>query len=208
MSLRFSKNRCHADTVTMRRCSLCCPLPWSTTPGFVSDAQVSEGSGVTSGTPQGGQSGQATWETETRVPALAPEGSAAPERTLPPRRAGLASVKVLPEGAVPTPAGTSPRSADHAPTLAWPLPSVPPCRSCASSPPPSPVGRDRKGPLRGTPGCVANPFACVRVTFNYSLDAELSVPQLQTNEMPRSLQIGDYRVRRVAPRSIWTALQL
>lgn len=73
---------------------------------------------------------------------------------------------------------------------------------------PSLVGRDRKGPLRGTPGRAANPFTCFHVTFNYSLNTELSVLLLQTNEMLRSLPTGDYKVQRVAPRSVEIVLKL
>ena len=73
---------------------------------------------------------------------------------------------------------------------------------------PSLTGRDRKGHLRETLGCVTNPCACFCVTFNYSLNTELPVLQLQTNEMPQSLQIGDYKVQHVTPRSVWIVLKL
>ena len=73
---------------------------------------------------------------------------------------------------------------------------------------PSLTGWGRKGPLRGTSRCVTNPFPCFCVTFNYSLNTELSVLQLQTNEILRSLQIGDYQVQHVILRSVWMVLKL
>lgn len=70
------------------------------------------------------------------------------------------------------------------------------------------MGTNRKGPLWGTPGCVANPFAGFHVTFNYSLNTELCVLLLQANEMLQSPQIEDYRVQRVVPRSAEIVLKL
>lgn len=44
-SLGFYENKCHVDTVKMRKCSFCLPS-FLAKPGFVRYAQVSESSGI------------------------------------------------------------------------------------------------------------------------------------------------------------------
>lgn len=168
----------------MRKCPLCLPS-LEIKPGFVSDAQVSEGDGIRGGILRWGQNEQACCF-----------------------RVGLASIGSFRK--VPPPhmlAHCPGPQIMHKSLLCFP-PAFLLVRALLSFPTPSLRGRHRKGPLRGTPGHVTNPLTCVCVTCNYSLDAELPVPQLQTDERPQSLQIGDYKVWRVLPRSIWMVLKL